>query len=220
LSREVAVPRAKSNPSSGESERKWLGHGLASHRRPWALEEELFGPDSRIARQRVLDALEAALAEEESELTRMANHLHGQAVRIAGLKQRLEALRESQRSLPPSSESAAGDTGTGPRLRATAEPDYRLCRCEGFEVDSPTRRVGVVDGLRYQSRIDRPDLLEIRAGPFGRQILLIPVEEVDQILFEEGRLILRSTPHLRHDYFPDLLSRLRGRTHDGSPRAV
>jgi hypothetical protein len=167
-----------------------------------------------------LDALEAALAEEESELTRLASQLHRQAARIAGLKQRLEALRESPRSLPPSSDSAAGEAGTGPSLIATVEPDYRLCRCEGFEVDSPTRRVGVVDGLRYHSRIDRPDLLEVRAGPFGRKLLLIPVEEVDQILFEEGRLILRSTPHLRHEHFPDLLSRLRGRRHDGSPRAA
>jgi len=214
------VPRAKSNPSSGESEREWLGRRPASRRRRWALEEELFGPDSRIARQRLLEALEDDLDMEESELSRMAEQLQRQAARIAGLKRRLEALRESPRSLPPSSEFAAGVTGAGPSLRATVEPDYTLCRCEGFEVDSPTRRVGVVDGLRYHSRIDRPDVLAVRAGPFGRQLLLIPVEEVDQILFEEGRLILRSTPHLRHEYFLDLLSRLRDRRQNGSPQAT
>lgn len=114
-----------------------------------------------------------------------------------------------------------GEGGDDAR-RAPAEPDYRLSRCEGFDVNSPTRRVGVVDGLRYLSRIDRPDVLEVRAGPFGRQLLLIPVEveEVDQILVEEGRLILRSTPRLPHQYFHEFLGRLRVRRNGGSARAA
>ena len=73
LSREVAVPRAKRNPSSGESEREdWLRRGPYVRSRPWALEEELFGPGSRIVQQRLLEALEADLAEEESDLARTA----------------------------------------------------------------------------------------------------------------------------------------------------
>jgi len=210
------VPRAKRNPSSGESERDWLARGPSTRTRPWALEEELFGSGSAIASQRVLEALEAELSAEQEELARMAEELHTQASRIAALKSRLEALTEWS-SLEPA--SCAGGAA-GESLRTPAEQDYTLCRCEGFEVDSPTRRVGVVDGLRYLSRIDRPDLLEVRAGPFTRELLLIPVEEVDQILVDEGRLILRSTPRFRHDYLYELLARLRGRRNERSARAA
>jgi len=207
------VPRAKRNPSSGESEREdWLRRGPYVRSRPWALEEELFGPGSSIARHGALEALEADLA-------RIAEELHRHASRIAGLKRQLAAPMGSPDSVRAEPGSAAAP-GTGPSFGTPAEPDYRLSRCEGFDVNSPTRRVGVVDGLRYLSRIDRPDVLEVRAGPFGRQLLLIPVEEVDQILVEAGRLILRSTPRLRHQYFHELLGRLRVRMNGGSARAA
>ena len=211
------MSRAKRNPSSGESERgTWL-RGPGARSRPWALEEELFGPGSAIARQK---ALEAELAEEQSELVRLSEELQRQASRIAGLKKRLKALTESAVRSPPAPSSAAGAEGTEVSVRTSVKPDYKLCRCEGFEVDSPTRRVGVVDGIRYHSRIDRPDVLAVRAGPFGRQLLLIPVEEVEQILVDEGRLILRSTPSIRHEYFDQLLARLLGRRHNGSARVA
>jgi len=214
------VPRARRNPSPGESEREdWLRRGPYVRSRPWALEEELFGPGSGIARHGALEALEADLAAERSELARIAEELHRHASRIAGLTRQLAAPMGSPDSVR-AEPGAAAAPGTGPSFGTPAEPDYRLSRCEGFDVNSPTRRVGVVDGLRYLSRIDRPDVLEVRAGPFGRQLLLIPVEEVDQILVEEGRLILRSTPRLRHQYFHELLGRLRVRRNGGSARAA
>ena len=214
------MPRAKRNPSSGESEREdWLRRGPYVRSRPWALEEELFGPGSGIARNGALEALEADLAAEQAELVRIAQELHRHASRIAGLKRQLLAAPMGSPGVR-AEPGTAGAPGTGPSFGTPAEPDYRLSRCEGFDVNSPTRRVGVVDGLRYLSRIDRPDVLEVRAGPFGRQLLLIPVEEVDQILVEEGRLILRSTPRLPHQYFHELLGRLRVRRNGGSARAA
>jgi hypothetical protein len=213
------VARAKRNPSSGESEREdWLRRGPYVRSRPWAFEEELFGPGSGIARHGALEAFEADLAAEQSELAHIAEELHRHASRIAGLKTRLAAPMGSPDRVRAEPGSAAAP-GTGPS-GTPAEPDYRLSRCEGFDVNSPTRRVGVVEGLRYLSRIDRPDVLEVRAGPFGRQLLLIPVEEVDQILVEEGRLILRSTPRMAHQYFYELLGRLRVRRNGGSARAI
>ena len=45
-----------------------------------------------------------------------------------------------------------------------------------------------MEGLRFLSGIDRPDLLDVRAGPLGRQRLLIPVEQAEGVLFtEKGR---------------------------------
>lgn len=211
--------RTNRNPSSGESEREqWLVRGPWLRSRRWALEEELFRPRLAIAEERELETLRAELVEAESELTRLADELHGHAGRVAGLTKRLEALTLSPSTLEPSRDDAGEVASGGPTPNTTADPDYMLCRCEGFDVESPGRRVGIVEGLRYHSRIDRPDVLEVRAGPFGRHLLLIPVEEVEQVLFEESRLILRRTPDVRQEYFHELFARLRGRVLNGSTR--
>ena len=60
--------------------------------------------------------------------------------------------------------------------------DYWLCRCEGFRVDSAEGRIGFVRELRFDSRQEGPDLLAVRAGLFGTRLLLVPVEEVEEIL--------------------------------------
>ena len=56
--------------------------------------------------------------------------------------------------------------------------DYRLCRCEGFRVDSPGGRVGIVEEVHFRSRIDRPDVLVVRTGatsdPSGRRFRRFP----------------------------------------------
>jgi uncharacterized coiled-coil protein SlyX len=196
------VPRAKRN-SSGEDRRRedWLGYGASGRARRWALEEELFGPS---ARRRMLEALETDIAEEQSELARLEDDVQRQAQRIARSRARLAALRNTR-----SSRARLAEAVMAPSLTAPPERSYALCRCEGFQVDSPTGKVGVVEGLRYQSRIDQPDALEVRAG-WRRRLLLIPVDDVDQIFVDEGRLAVNMQPALRHDVFHELMARLRG----------
>ena len=199
------MPRAKRNPSGEDRRREdWLGYGAAVRARRWALEEELFGPS---ARRRLLEALETDLAEEQSELARLEDDLQRQAQRIARSRAQLAALRNSR-----SSRARLAEAVTEPSLAVPPERGYALCRCEGFQVDSPTGKVGVVEGLRYQSRIDQPDALEVRAGWLGRKLLLIPIDDVDQIFVDEGRLVVRMQPALRHDVFHELMARLRGAT--------
>jgi len=70
--------------------------------------------------------------------------------------------------------------------------DYWLHRCEGFRVELPDREVGTVKGLRFRDSIE-PELLEVRTGLFGRRLLLIPVERVEQILPKQRRIILSVT---------------------------
>jgi hypothetical protein len=83
-------------------------------------------------------------------------------------------------------------------LRTPAfDSDYWLCRCEGFLVDSPGGRVGFVEGVRFRSRLDRPDLLAVRAGFLSRRRFLVPVEEVVKLVPQEERVILRATPEYR-----------------------
>lgn len=84
----------------------------------------------------------------------------------------------------------------GRRPPRTATFDYWLCRCQGFRVDSPEGRVGFVEEVRFRSRVDRPDVLAVRAGRVGRHLLIVPVDEVADIAAREGRIVLRSAPPL------------------------
>jgi hypothetical protein len=77
---------------------------------------------------------------------------------------------------------------------AASSFDYRLRRCEGFRVDSPQGRVGFVEEVRYASRCDRPDLIAVRVGLLGRLLLILPVEEVAEILPRAERIVLRRSP--------------------------
>ena len=75
--------------------------------------------------------------------------------------------------------------------RSTYGPGYWLRRCEGFLVETPTRRVGRVAGVRYGERSNEPAVLEVRAGFLGRKLMLIRVEDVSEITPESKRVILR-----------------------------
>jgi hypothetical protein len=100
-------------------------------------------------------------------------------------------------------------------LRSTSPPpdrDYWLSRCEGFLVETPTGRcVGVVEGLRFDLRIDRPDLLEVEIGRLRRKTLLVPVDEVEDIFGDEERVVLNHDPLPHRDLAHELLSRVRGK---------
>lgn len=81
-----------------------------------------------------------------------------------------------------------------PRARAF-DSEYCLCRCEGFAVDSPAGRVGVVEGLRFRSLLERPDELAVRVGRLGRRYLLVPVSRVAEITPSRGLIMLRPVPN-------------------------
>ena len=73
--------------------------------------------------------------------------------------------------------------------------DYWLHRCEGFRVEAAGREIGTVHGLRFNGSIE-PDLLEVRTGLFGRRVLLIPVEQVKELLPKKRRIVLRASPRI------------------------
>ena len=111
---------------------------------------------------------------------------------------------------------AAVERGNGHRVTVDPRPTqaeldryYWLCRCEGFTVESPSGHVGFVEGLRFRSRVDIPDLLEVSAGRLGRRVtLLIPVSQVERIEGEEEVLLLREDPLPRRRRLPELVLRL------------
>lgn len=74
---------------------------------------------------------------------------------------------------------------------STYDHDYWLSRCKDFQVFSPQGPLGVVQEIRYSSRQDRPDVLVVRSGLFGRRVLVIAVERVQEIIPREQRILLR-----------------------------
>jgi hypothetical protein len=88
------------------------------------------------------------------------------------------------------SNSAAGD-GLGDPRRSTYGRAHWLRRCDGFLVETRTKRIGRVVGVRYGERSNEPALLEVRGGFLGRKLMLIRVEDVLEITPESSRVILR-----------------------------
>jgi hypothetical protein len=72
--------------------------------------------------------------------------------------------------------------------------DYWLCRCEGFEVDTPEGRLGIVEWLVFRSRHDRPDALAVQTGHVLHRSVLVAVRDVESVLPEEGRITLATDP--------------------------
>jgi hypothetical protein len=91
--------------------------------------------------------------------------------------------------------SGAGNGSSDPR-RSSYGRGYWLRRCEGFLVETPTRRIGRVAGIRYGERSNEPEVLELRAGLFGRTRLLISVDNVAEIAVEERRIVLNDPSDL------------------------
>jgi hypothetical protein len=78
--------------------------------------------------------------------------------------------------------------------RSSYDRGYWLRRCEGFLVQTPTKRIGRVTGIRYGEATNEPEALEVRAGLFGRTRLLISVYDITEIDSEQGLLSLADRP--------------------------
>jgi hypothetical protein len=85
---------------------------------------------------------------------------------------------------------------------------YWLCRAEGFRVDSPEGRFGLVEAVMFRVRPDWPDALIVRAGVLGRRLVIVPVEDVADVLPRRQRIVLERVPEASG---LDFLSELRGR---------
>jgi hypothetical protein len=86
------------------------------------------------------------------------------------------------------------------------DQDYWLCRCEGFRVDAPNGRLGLVEAVRFGARLDRPDELVVRGGLLRNRTLVVPVSEIEEVVPRQQRLVLRCA---RAQGGHDQLARLR-----------
>ena len=94
--------------------------------------------------------------------------------------------------------------------------DYWLARCEGYRVDVADGRLGTVEEVRFRARHDRPDSLAVRVGLFRTRLVLVPVEDVSEIVPREQRIRLSRSPlPVERGLVGDLLRALRRRTRGG-----
>jgi len=81
---------------------------------------------------------------------------------------------------------------SGPQSPWPLDEDYWLGHCEGFYVDGPAGRLGVVDRLVYRSRADRPDIVAVAVGMWRARIAEVPVADVAEVWPAQGRLVVRT----------------------------
>lgn len=205
------------SPQGMERVEQWLGPGPEARSRSWAYADLLLGDGAHADE---LSALAAELAVDLAELRRLQNEVYDQVVRVAALEGRIQALLHTSTDASVETEAQYGPrTSTLPSFPSgSADEDAGidaslLMRCEGFEVDSPVGRVGVVEGLRFDSRIDVPDFLEVRGGRLGRELLLVPVEAVQEVWPEDERVLVRGVSPMQTDISHELVDRLRKALH-------
>jgi hypothetical protein len=93
-----------------------------------------------------------------------------------------------------------------------------LTRCDGFLVEAPAGcSVGVVEGVRFGSRIDRPEQLEVAVGRIRPRLLLVPVDEVEYVSGEQQLIVLNRDAVQRHDLAHTLLARARRKPQPSTP---
>jgi hypothetical protein len=217
------TPRKRRLPQRAAGKGEWLQADQRPRSRPWAYDELLFGrPDER-EQSKEREALSEQLQRERAELVRLYKDLDRHLARIVSCERRLRELGggepDASRPVPSTilPHTRALPTGTPDSPAATDERSYLLARCEGFEVVSPAGVVGYVEGLRFVSRIDQPDLLEVRGGRFGRQLLLIPSEQVEEVRAGEERVLVRRVPAPAGDLLADVVDRVRRALHVDQP---
>jgi hypothetical protein len=73
-----------------------------------------------------------------------------------------------------------------------------VARCEGFGVVSPEGRIGTVEEIRYgpSRRWDSPTELAVQAGRGGKLLLIVPVDDVAEVVPHDRLVMLRSSPRI------------------------
>jgi hypothetical protein len=149
----------------------------------------------------------------EGELAQLSARIDALALELAALRRRAEGADR----LPDVGSSAPLVELQLPRALLPSERDYRLSRCGGFAVYAGARLLGVVEGVRYHSSNDRPDVLEVRGGRLGRHVLLVPANDIESIDPEDEAVVVNHAfcPPRAGERLHARLERLLGRRKRG-----
>ena len=69
---------------------------------------------------------------------------------------------------------------------------YWLGHCEGYRVDGPEGRVGIVEAVLGEE--DEPVTLAVREGLFALRTVYVPIEDVIEVHPRAERIVVRSRP--------------------------
>jgi hypothetical protein len=162
----------------------WLGRAQLPRGRPWAYAQQLLGGPPGEAER------------DQSALAQLERQVQDQAQRIAELESKLALMIGAPQASPEEREAPRRTVAV--RRHDGAGREYWLAHCEGFQVVSPTGAVGVVQSVRFGSRLDLPDEVEIRAGRLRPLELVVPIAEVEDVEPEKERIRLTSDPRGVH----------------------
>ena len=90
-------------------------------------------------------------------------------------------------------ERALEGVGAGEPKTRSADDDlsgYWLSTCEGFSVESDEGRVGIVEEV-HLSPEKQPEALAVRTGLFRTRVLIVPIDDVQEIVPRRKRVLLR-----------------------------
>jgi hypothetical protein len=95
---------------------------------------------------------------------------------------------------------------------------YWLARCEGFRVDSADGRFGLVEAVMFRTRPDEADALVVRAGVLGRRLVIVPIDDIGEVVPRRKRLVLARIPEeTGFDFVTQVRSRLRRLAAESAP---
>ena len=96
------------------------------------------------------------------------------------------------RSVPETHLANAIGAAVGP----VVDTAYWLAHCEGYRVDSPEGRIGLVEEVRRDDGGKRAESLAVLAGMCGLRRLIIPVSEIEAIAPHAQRLFLKPSARI------------------------
>jgi hypothetical protein len=86
--------------------------------------------------------------------------------------------------------SLSADERPSPRSPWPVDEAYWLAHCEGFQVDGPDGRIGVVEHVVYESRLEVPDVVSVASGRWRLRSTDVPIADVLEVRPEQERLVV------------------------------
>jgi len=102
----------------------------------------------------------------------------------------MSAAEVGTRWLSSAPESVQGES------EAPVDFEYWLAHCEGYRVDSPGGRVGIVENVHHAEGVERAESLAVLAGMFGRRRLIIDAGQVNAIVPHEQCVLLKANANI------------------------
>ena len=83
-----------------------------------------------------------------------------------------------------------GADGQEPFSPLPEDTEYWVRHCEGFRVDSPRRRLGVVERVAAEDAMDGAEVVAVRTRGLRSRTLTVALEDIVEVRPSECRLIV------------------------------